>query len=38
MLRDEFGDGLNVMGMKRQAGNGQRPSGMEECCIGRQDT
>jgi hypothetical protein len=37
ILRDEVEDGLNIMGMKKQAGNDWRPSGMEECCIGRQD-
>jgi hypothetical protein len=33
---DEVEGNLNRMGIKKQAGNGQRPSGMAEECIGRQ--
>jgi hypothetical protein len=28
---------LNIMGLKIQAGSGQRMSGMEDDCIGSQD-
>jgi hypothetical protein len=35
ILRDEFEDGLNAMGTKKQASSGHRPSEMEEGCIGR---
>jgi hypothetical protein len=33
---EEFEENLNIIGIKKQAGNGQRPSGMEEVCTGRQ--
>ena len=36
-LRDEVEDGLNITGMNKRAGDGQRPSGIEEDAIGRQD-
>jgi hypothetical protein len=31
--RDEAEEGLNIMEIKKQAGDDQRPSGMEEYCI-----
>jgi len=33
--RDEVQGGLNIIGIKPE-GNGQKPSAMEECCIGGQ--
>ena len=32
--RDEVEEDLNIMGIKKLAGNGQRPLGMEEDCMG----
>lgn len=34
--RQEVEEELNVMGIKKQVGNDQRPSGYEEECIGSQ--
>jgi hypothetical protein len=33
---DEVEEDLNIMGIKKEAGNGQRPSGIEEDCTGSQ--
>jgi hypothetical protein len=38
MLRDEVEDGLNIMGIKTQASNGQKMSGIEEDYFGSQGT
>ena len=34
--RDEVEEGLNIMEMEKQTGNGHTPSGMEEDFIGSQ--
>jgi hypothetical protein len=36
--KGEVEEDLNVLGVKKQAGSGQRPLGMDEDCVGSQGT